>query len=277
MRRPSVLRGAQDAHGDLAAVGDEEGVEPVIEEVTTMRTGVGSKPLHGLLICGQLLTTTSTSRSARRETDRPGRGDAVDDAERAVRVDRHVHVPVDVGDQVALAQAVPAALGEEVLGARVLGPGVVAVAQRVRLLRARAAEGVVPADLVGDDRHERSVLAVAQDRAGGQEHRVLALDRVGCAVAQRGVDGVEHEEVDGLVAAEVDDREHVARVHHGGPGRAGGDDVVEQRARSCDPPGGQVGVGVDEGAAALRRGVPERVGVRRSARPSRRAPPAACS
>ena len=35
----------------------------------------------------------------------PGRGDAVDDAQDAVGLDRHVHVPVDVGDQVALAEA----------------------------------------------------------------------------------------------------------------------------------------------------------------------------
>ena len=48
-------------------------------------------------------------------------------------------------DEVALAQAVPRALGEEVLDARVLVTGVVAVAQRVRLLAAGAADGVVAA------------------------------------------------------------------------------------------------------------------------------------
>ena len=36
--------------------------------LTTTRTGVGSKPLHGLLICGQLEMSTSTSISARRST-----------------------------------------------------------------------------------------------------------------------------------------------------------------------------------------------------------------
>ena len=40
--------------------------------VITMRTGVGSKPLQGLLICGQLETTTTTSISARRSRYRPG-------------------------------------------------------------------------------------------------------------------------------------------------------------------------------------------------------------
>ncbi len=73
------------------------------------------------------------------------RRDAVDDAEGAVLLDRHVHVPVDVGDQVALAEAVTGALGEEVVHAGVLGPGVVAVAQGVGLLGAGAADRVVPA------------------------------------------------------------------------------------------------------------------------------------
>lgn len=37
-----------------------------------MRTGVGSKPLQGLLICGQFDTSTRTSVSARSRTSRPG-------------------------------------------------------------------------------------------------------------------------------------------------------------------------------------------------------------
>ena len=40
--------------------------------VTIIRTGVGSKPLHGLLICGQLDTSTRTSVSARSATRSPG-------------------------------------------------------------------------------------------------------------------------------------------------------------------------------------------------------------
>ena len=40
--------------------------------VITIRTGVGSNPLHGLLICGQFDTSTSVSVSARTVSDLPG-------------------------------------------------------------------------------------------------------------------------------------------------------------------------------------------------------------
>ena len=86
-----------------------------------MRTGVGSKPLHGLFTCGQLDTTTSTSRSARRSTHSPGAEIPSTIPRRAVGVDGHVHEPVDVRLQVALAEAVAAQLVDEVLHAGVLG------------------------------------------------------------------------------------------------------------------------------------------------------------
>src|SRR6185369_13623978 len=61
---------ADDTGSDRAAVGDQNGVEG--HAVTIIRTGVGLNPLQGLLICGQLETTTMTSISARRSTDNPG-------------------------------------------------------------------------------------------------------------------------------------------------------------------------------------------------------------
>ncbi len=74
-----------------------------------------------------------------------GCGESVDDAEGAVRIDRHVHEEVDVADQIALAESVFRALGEEVLDARVLVAGVMAVAEGVGFLRAGSADGVVVA------------------------------------------------------------------------------------------------------------------------------------
>ena len=43
-----------------------------MSRVITIRTGVGSNPLHGLLICGQLDTSTRVSVSARSVSDLPG-------------------------------------------------------------------------------------------------------------------------------------------------------------------------------------------------------------
>ena len=113
--------------------------------MTTMRTGVGSKPLHGLLICGQLEISTSTSISARRSTRSPGAEmpstmPSVPSASTGTFMNQLMF-----DDEVALAEPVPDALGEEVLDAGVLVRGVVAVAQRVRLPAARAADGVVVA------------------------------------------------------------------------------------------------------------------------------------
>ena len=73
--------------------------------ITTRRTGVGSKPLHGLLICGQLEMSTSTSHlgaqvhATVRGAEMPSTMPSVPSAS-----DRHVHEPVDVGHEVALAE-----------------------------------------------------------------------------------------------------------------------------------------------------------------------------
>ncbi len=76
-----AIEGANDAAGDFAAVGDQDFFEHEAQltasagypSVTITRIGVGLKPLQGLLICGQLLMTTSVSISASRSTYFPGR------------------------------------------------------------------------------------------------------------------------------------------------------------------------------------------------------------
>ena len=193
---------------------------------------MGSKPLQGLLICGQFEITTSTRICARRSTDEPGRGDAVDDAERAVGLDRHVHEPVDVAGHVALAHAAPRVREEEVVDARVLVPGVEPVAQRVRLAAARAADGVVALAGRRGDRHHRPALVGEQLRAGDQEDVALRDDRVGRAVALGGIVGVVEDAVDGLVALEVDDAQRAAGLDDVRPRRTRVEHlVVEHRTR----------------------------------------------
>src|SRR6185312_14301218 len=49
-----------------------EKLRPPQGSVTITRTGVGLNPLHGLLICGQLLITTSVSISANKSRYFPG-------------------------------------------------------------------------------------------------------------------------------------------------------------------------------------------------------------
>ena len=130
----------------------------------------------------------------------PGGRDAVDDPEAAVGVDGHVHEPVDVRLQVALAQAVGAELVHEVLHAGVLGVGVVPVAEGVRLLGAGAADRVVAGARRARDRHHRVALGGHQHRARDEEDVALGDDRVRRAVALDRVVGVVEHAVDGLVA-----------------------------------------------------------------------------
>ena len=172
-------------------------------------------------------------------------------------------------DEVALAQAPPRALGEEVLHARVLVRGVVAVAQRVGLLAAGAADRVVAAALVVDDRHQRAPLVAAQDAAGGQEDVALGGDRVGRAVALGGVVGAVEQAVDGLVAAAG--RRSTARGRPRRPPTTARGRDRPGRAPSCQPPRGRVVVGV-RAARARARASPRAADRRaRSARRARRA------
>ncbi len=109
---------------------------------TITRTGVGLKPLQGLLSCGQFEMSTSTSISARICDVAAGGGDAVRTMQRRpVGVHRHVHEEVDVGDHVALAAPVTAvgAAGSSRRRRAVL-LRVMAVAQGVALARTRPAD-----------------------------------------------------------------------------------------------------------------------------------------
>src|SRR5690606_32046000 len=128
------------------------------------------------------------------------RGQSVDDAEGAVGLHRHAHEPVDVGHQIPLAQAPFEGGGEEVLHTGVLVAGVVTVAQRVRLLRAGARDGVVVAHLVGDHGHQGGAVVGEQHAAGGQEDVALGGDGGLGAVAVGVVGGVVEQAVDRLIA-----------------------------------------------------------------------------
>src|SRR5690606_17506750 len=109
----------------------------------------------------------------------------------------------------------------------VLVAGVVTVAQRVRLLRAGARDGVVVAHLVGDHGHQGGAVVGEQHAAGGQEDVALGGDGGLGAVAVGVVGGVVEQAVDRLIAVQVDDLELVARPDHGRPRRAGGHGLVE--------------------------------------------------
>ena len=118
---------------------------------------------------------------------------------------------------VALAHAAPRVREQEVVDARVLVTGVEAVAQRVRLAAARAADGVVALAGGRGDRHHRPALVGEQLRAGDEEDVPLGHDRVGRAVALGGIVGVVEDAVDRLVALEVDDAQRAARARPRGP------------------------------------------------------------
>jgi hypothetical protein len=91
-------------------------------EITT-RIGVGLKPLQGLLTCGQLEMTQSTS---------------VDDGHLAGWLDGHIHEEVDIGHNVPLAHAVLGDFEHEIVAAGVQVPGVMAEAHGVALAGAGA-------------------------------------------------------------------------------------------------------------------------------------------
>ncbi len=135
----------------------------------TTRHGRGSNPLH-VVDLRAVEMSTRVSISARSVTDFPG-------ADRPSTIPR---VPsgstgtfmkkLTLPTMSALPRPCRAPSARKFSTQRA-GVGVVPVAQCVRLLRARAAEGVVVAHVVGDDRHHRPRLLVADDGAGGEEDR----------------------------------------------------------------------------------------------------------
>ena len=124
--------------------------------MTTTPIGVGSNPLQGLLICGQLLTSTSTSRAARHATRSPGA-----EIPSTMPIVPSASTGTFMYQLMLLTRSrLPSphfdAFDQEVLDAGVLVLRVVAVAQRVRLLAARTADGVVAAAGVVDDLEQRA-------------------------------------------------------------------------------------------------------------------------
>ena len=88
--------------------------------------------------------------------------------------------------------------------------GVVAVAQRVRLLAAGAADGVVAPHVVAVTVISGRPSLDSSSVPGDEEDVALGDDRVGRAVALGRVVGVVEQAVDGLVALEVDDAQRAA-------------------------------------------------------------------
>src|SRR6185436_10329220 len=103
------------------------------------------------------------------------------------------------------------------------------VAHLIALGRASAAQRVVAAAGVGDDRQQRSPLARHQTGAGRQIDVALGADRLGRAVALVDVAAVEEQRIDSLVALEVDDAKGVARRELVRPALAGGQRDVDRR------------------------------------------------
>ncbi len=170
------------------------------------------------------------------ESQRPSRGrDPVDDAQRAVLFDGHVHVPVDVADEVPFAEPPTGTFGQEVLHAGMLGLGVVAIPQRVGLLRAGSTQGVVAPDVVGHHGEQRPAQVRAQLAARREEDGALPRHRVRGAVPFGGVRGHVEKAVDRLVAVQIDDLARTAHRDDPGPGRASSHAFVTLKARH-EPP-----------------------------------------
>ena len=139
--------------------------------------------------------------------------------------------------EVALGSPLPrrrAPYAQERLPAGVLVAGVLAVADDVALLRAGAAERVVPAAGVVDDRGQHVAVRGQQPRAGRQVDRALLADRVDRAVAVGVVVRVVEQRVDGLVAVQVDDP-HARRPGARRSSRRPADLDIEQGARPAPP------------------------------------------
>ena len=140
--------------------------------------------------------------------------------------------PVHVGGEVAAAETVLAGLDQKTV-VPVQGP-VVAVRLIAALApalgdhgtRRIAADGVVPADRVGDDRAEDAAHVGVEAVATRQLERVLALQRVGRVVALEWVGGVVEQHADVGAAGDVDEAQRQAAPHHERPVRATGEFVV---------------------------------------------------
>ena len=104
--------------------------------------------------------------------------------------------------------------------------GVMTIAQGIGFARARPTDRVVIFDRAGRDRHHRIALVRQQHRAGPEEQVALhgdrILRRIALGIVSSGID----QEVDRLIALDIDDPQHLALGDMVQPRRAGGDDLV---------------------------------------------------
>jgi hypothetical protein len=111
---------------------------------------------------------------------------------------------------------------------------VVAVADGVALGGASAADGVVAAAGVGDDREERRAVGRQESRPRREIQAPLRADGVRRAVALAEIVGVEEQRVDRLIALEVDDPQHLPAVDAPDPGLAREDHLAAGRTRRIE-------------------------------------------
>ncbi len=159
-----------------------------------------------------------------------GRRDSIDNTERAVGLHGDVHEPIDIRDDVTLAAPVSGVGKQEILHARVLRLGVIAVTQGIALAATGSADGVVVGNGRRHDLGHRPALARHQYTAGSQEDISLGSNRVLGAVALTVVVRRIEQEVDCLIAVQVEDAQRLARAHQVIPGGASRDDLIEQYA-----------------------------------------------
>src|SRR5205807_9216072 len=103
-----------------------------------------------------------------------------------------------------------------------------AIEHPVRWRAAAAADRVVAAELVLDDREDRSGDIGIELVAGCEKDRTRRLHRVGRMVALLRVGRVVAEEIHRLLTFEVGDAQDLALAEDARPGRAGGDDRIHR-------------------------------------------------
>src|SRR5262249_36298387 len=96
-----------------------------------------------------------------------------------------------------------------------------------------AADGVVSAAGVPDDREQLAGHVRVDAVAGREEDRLRVLHGVRGVVALLGISRVVAEEVDRLLALEVDDGQHLARGKDAAPGPVGGNHDILEHSSCC--------------------------------------------
>src|SRR5262249_41216866 len=147
-----------------------------------------------------------------------------DDRHASVRLDRYVHEEVEVGDDVLLAQPEGRQGAQKVRPAarRVLD----AVAKLVALGAAAAADRVVAAAGVLDDREQAAAQVRVDAVAAREKGRLCVFHGVGGVVTLFGIPRVVAEEIHGLPALEVDDSQDLPAREDPRPRLAGRDHAV---------------------------------------------------